>query len=441
MSTLASTYALWLGMFHTNKNILILSITDRESTRFLDKVKIAFRHLPDWLRGETLKDNEHTLHLESGSLISSISSSESAGRSEALSLLIVDEAAFIKNIEKIYTSSYPTLSTGGSCIVISTPCGVGGFFHQTWVRAESKENNFNPIFLHWRMHPERDDAWYEDQVRQLADPKRIAQELDCEFLASGNTVISGDILKVLVESTPYAKRNSFLGIEHFILYQQPKQEDRYVMGVDVATGADRDYSAFSVIHKSSGKIVADYKAKIPIEEFAKIVVRIGNYYNYALLGIEINSGYGAMVVEKVIQAGYSNLYQTIDISTGKAKKTLGWVTTMKTRPYLISELVGAIQFYQIGIPSRRFVDELITFIWGKQDRAEAMETYNDDLIFATAIAWQMRKHISIDTEYMMPVTKFEYESQYDIDAQYQWLMGISKAIPVDNGQNKEQINH
>ena len=149
-----------------------------------------------------------------------------------------------------------------------------------------------------------------------------------------------------------------------------------------------------------------------------------------------------MVLEKVIYAGYSNLYTTIDISTGKAKKTQGWVTTLKTRPYLISEFVGAIQFYQVGIPSRNLIDELLTFIWGKQDRAEAMEGYNDDLIFATAIAWQMRKHISVEEHVHMPVTDSDLPGETittDMEGQYRWLMG-NDAVPLRTGTN-EQINH
>lgn len=381
MSTLTASYCLWLGLFHADKNILILSITDRESTRFLDKIKVAFKQLPEWMAGIAVKSNEHTLVLESGSIISSISSSETAGRSEALSLLVIDEGAFIKSIEKIYTSAYPTLSTGGSCIIISTPNGVGNFFHKTWLSAQTKENIFNPILLHWKEHPDRDDAWYEDQKKQLGDPRRVAQELDCEFLASGNTVVSGEMLKMLVEATPYPIKNTFMGIEHLVIYEPPEDSKKYVIGADVATGGNKDYSAFSVICRETGKTVCDYKAKIPIEEFGKILVRIGHYYNTALLGVENNSGYGLLAIRKVLEVGYANIYQTVDVGSGKMRKTAGWCTSSKTRPYMVTELVEAINLYHIGIPNRRFIDELTTFIWNG-DKAEAANSYNDDLVMA-----------------------------------------------------------
>ena len=72
-----------------------------------------------------------------------------AGRSEALSLLVFDEAAFIDKIEDIWVSAQSTLSTGGNAIILSTPNGVGNFFHKTWVGAEEEQNGFNTIRLHW----------------------------------------------------------------------------------------------------------------------------------------------------------------------------------------------------------------------------------------------------------------------------------------------------
>jgi hypothetical protein len=425
MSTLVAAYCLWVAAFQPSKNILIISITDRESTRFLEKVKFAFKSLPEWLAGKPLKDNEHTVVFESGSTISSISSSDNAGRSEALSLLVIDEAAFIKNIDKIYTAAYPTLSTGGQCIVISTPNGIGNWYHKIWASAKAKDNIFNAIEIHWRLHPDRDDAWYEDQKRQLADPRKVAQELDCEFLASGNTVLSGEMIKTLVEMVPYPTRNVFLGINHLVIYETPKQGQKYVLGADVSTGGNKDYSAFCVLERHSGKVVADYKAKIPMEEFAKILVRVGNYYNTALLGVENNSGYGILVLDKIINnTGYSNIYQTVDLSTGKVRKTMGWTTSVRTRPLMITEMMEAINTYHLGVTNRRLVDELMVFIWNK-DKAEAMSSYNDDLVMATAIAWQMRKFIQTDTTYMPIMTPPGSDViQDDLAAQRKWLLGV-----------------
>ena len=73
----------------------------------------------------------------------------------------MDEAAFVRNFDTIWTGLYPTLSTGGQAIVLSTPNGVGGQYYDLWRQAESGENVFNPIKLPWDVHPDRDNEWFE----------------------------------------------------------------------------------------------------------------------------------------------------------------------------------------------------------------------------------------------------------------------------------------
>ena len=50
--------------------------------------------LPGWLKGNCVEDNKLSLRFSNGSQVKAVSSSGDAGRSEALSLLIIDEAAF-----------------------------------------------------------------------------------------------------------------------------------------------------------------------------------------------------------------------------------------------------------------------------------------------------------------------------------------------------------
>ena len=122
-----------------------------------------------------------------GSQIKAVSSGPEAARSEALSLLILDEAAFIDKIDEIWTASQSTLTTGGQCIALSTPNGVGNWFHKTWVEAEEALGMFNPIRLHWSVHPERNQQWRDKQDDELG-PRMAAQECDCDFTTSGNVV-------------------------------------------------------------------------------------------------------------------------------------------------------------------------------------------------------------------------------------------------------------
>ena len=127
------------------------------------------------------------MEFSNGSLITSIPTTEDAGRSEATSLLVVDEAAIVRWADKIWAAAFPSLSTGGSAILNSTPYGVGNWYHSTWVDAIAGGNNFNPIRLRWDMHPERDISWY-NVMRQVLGPKRTAQGIDGDFLSSGDSV-------------------------------------------------------------------------------------------------------------------------------------------------------------------------------------------------------------------------------------------------------------
>ena len=140
ISTLAAGYSLWLMLFQKDKNVLCIATKQETAKNMVTKVKFMFDNLPSWLKIPADEHNKLTLRLSNGSQIKATSASSDAGRSEAVSLLIVDEAAFIEQIGEIWASAQQTLATGGGAIVLSTPYGTGNWFHKTWVSAENQEN-------------------------------------------------------------------------------------------------------------------------------------------------------------------------------------------------------------------------------------------------------------------------------------------------------------
>ena len=183
LSTLSASYALWMGIFQRDKNILVIATKLNVAMNFIRKVKTMLRSLPKWLGlPEVIADNKQTIEFSHGSVIKAIPTSDDAGRSEALSLLIVDEAAFVKNFDTLWMGLYPTLSTGGRAIVLSTPNGVGGQYYKLYTDATQGENEFNPINLPWHVHPERGDEWFKKETRNMSK-RQIAQELLCDFVA------------------------------------------------------------------------------------------------------------------------------------------------------------------------------------------------------------------------------------------------------------------
>ncbi len=193
ISTLVSAYSLWLMLFNKDKNVLVIATKQDTAKNMVTKVRFAYQNLPTWLKIGTSEDNRLSLKLANGSQIKAVSAAGDSGRSEAVSLLVIDEAAFIDRIEEIFTAAQQTLATGGGCIALSTPNGVGNWFHKTYLAAQEQQNRFLPISLPWTVHPERDQTWRDEQDRTLGK-RNAAQECDCDFATSGNTVIEPDVL-------------------------------------------------------------------------------------------------------------------------------------------------------------------------------------------------------------------------------------------------------
>tara|TARA_A100001201_G_scaffold27548_2_gene30235 strand:- start:395 stop:1102 length:708 start_codon:yes stop_codon:yes gene_type:complete len=186
ISTLTAGYAVWNMIFREDFNVLVIAIKQDTAKNLITKVRVMHEFLPSWLKVGSEEDNRLSLRFKNGSQIKAVSSAPDAARSEALSLLVIDEAAFIDKVDEIWTSAQQTLATGGSAILLSTPNGTGNLFHRIWTEAERKEGQFNPIKLHWTLHPERDQKWRDTQD-ELLGPKMAAQECDCDFISSGNS--------------------------------------------------------------------------------------------------------------------------------------------------------------------------------------------------------------------------------------------------------------
>lgn len=176
ISTLVAAYALMKMLFNNNYKVLVIATNQEVAKNLVHKVKVMYSKLPSWLKMEVLEDNKLAITFKNGSTIKAVSSSPTAGRSEALSLLIIDEAAFIDTFEEIWTSAQLTLATGGDAIVLSTPNGVGNLFFDLWQQAEDGSHDdkltaFNPIRLKWDLHPERDQTWRDQQTLTLGARK------------------------------------------------------------------------------------------------------------------------------------------------------------------------------------------------------------------------------------------------------------------------------
>jgi len=400
ISTLAAGYSLWLMIFHKDKNILCIATKQDTAKNMVTKTKFMYDNLPSWLKVESEENNKLTLRLTNGSQIKATSAASDAGRSEAVSLLIIDEAAFIEGIEPIWASAQQTLATGGGAIVLSTPFGTGNWFHRTWVKAEEQDNNFLPIKLPWYVHPERDQAWRDKQDIELGDPRLAAQECDCDFTTSGDVVYYPEHIKYYLSThvvDPVEKR----GIDgNLWIWEFPDYTRNYIVIADVARGDGKDYSTFHVFDTETNAQVAEYRSQMSPKEFGYLLCSIATEYNEALLVVE-NSNVGWSTLDAIVERGYRNLYyspknDTIISDTyvndryeDHSKMTPGFTTSLKTRPLLINKGREYFGDHSVIIRSKRLIEEMKVFIW-KNGRAEAQSGYNDDLVMAYSIGMYLR---------------------------------------------------
>lgn len=390
ISTLAAAYALWLALFYKDKAILIIATKLAVAQNFIKKVKVMLQNLPSWLIMPSMKsDTKQMVEFSNGSSIKAIPTSEDAGRSEALTLLIVDEAAFIGNFDELWTGLYPTLSTGGRAIVLSTPNGVGGQYHKIYAEAEGGHNEFNAIKLMWDVHPERDDVWFENESKNMTR-KQVAQELLCDFAASGDTFLGANELDHIMSmtQTPIERWGPEMGVW---VWRYALTDHKYIIAADVARGDGADYSACHVIDITSGEQVCEFKGKVPPDQYAVLLNEIGMRYNKALLCPENNS-YGYAVCMKLKELGYPNLYykdkkyQFMGAYAGSEDiANIGFTTGASNRTKMLTKLEEVLRNKQLRVRSTRLFDELKTFTWiGQTPRA--MKGYNDDLVISLAIA-------------------------------------------------------
>lgn len=394
LSTLMAGYISWLMVFNANVEILVISIKREASIKFVNKIKLFMKELPDFLRPELTSDNKLSVDLANGSVCTASTSSEEAGRGEALTLLVLDEAAFIHTIKDLWTAAWPTLSTGGNAVALSTPNGQGNWFHKTYMDAESGLNDFYPIELMWYLHPERDQKWYDITLKGLNnDKKKMAQEYECDFITSGNTVVDGEVIQWYKENMRKDPKKKFGPARSIWRWADPIPEHRYIVTADTARGDGSDFSAYQVIDIDTLEQVEEFKYQISVQEFAKLLIAAATTYNKALLAIE-NNALGWSTVVSVMDRGYTNIYYSEKIGAQKknpydvvpeSKKVAGFTTSTRVRPLMIDELANVCKEKELKIYSKRLLDELTVFIWyfGK---AGAMEDYNDDAVISLAMA-------------------------------------------------------
>ncbi len=391
-STTVVSYLLHYALFNPNSNIAILANKSSTARDILGRVQLAYENLPKWLQQGVINWNKGNIELENKSVIVAAATSSSAIRGGSYNIIFLDEFAFVPpNIAQMFFSSvYPTISSGTKTklIIVSTPYGMNQFY-KLWVDAENGRNDYVPIEVHWSEVPGRDEKWKEDTIRNTS-LEQFAQEFECEFLGSVNTLISPAKIKNIAFLTP-KKSNAGLDV-----YEDPIKGHTYVCTVDVARGVLKDYSAFLIIDVSSMpfKVVAKFRSnEIKPLLFPHTISQVATAYNKANVLVEVND-LGQQIAESLqFELEYDNLLMTTQ--RGRAGQILGAgfsgrgsgfgvKMTKQIKKIGCSNIKTLIESDKILIYDFNIIEEMSTFI-RKGQSWQAEEGCTDDLMMCLVV--------------------------------------------------------
>lgn len=391
-STTCVSYLLHYAVFNDNVNIAILANKASTAKDLLGRLQLAYENLPKWMQQGILSWNKQSLELENGSKIIAASTSASAVRGGSYNIIFLDEFAFIPNniADQFFASVYPTISSGKSTkvIIVSTPHGMNHFYRM-WHDAEKNKNEYVPTDVHWSEVPGRDAKWKASTIANTSE-QQFKVEFECEFLGSVDTLINATKLRSMVYEDPL-KRNKGLDV-----YEDPKEENNYLITVDVARGVGNDYSAFIVfdITNFPYKTVAKYKNnEIKPMMFPSIIYEVAKAYNESWLLVEVND-IGDQVANILhFDLEYDNVLmcamrgragQIVGSGFSGKKSQLGVRMTSAVKKLGCSNLRTLVEDDKLLINDYDMISELTTFIQ-KSRSFEAEEGCNDDLAMCLVI--------------------------------------------------------
>ena len=413
-TTSLAGYLSQYALKHANKTILIISKSFEDAKETLeDSVKFPLQQLPFFLRKYVQREIRSLVELgnsESTSTIRVMTSGKSSGRSISASILVLDEANFIKNVDKLQSAAAPTLSaTGGKGIVLSTP-EEPGQFQELVLNADNGNNGQEIVQGYWRLIEDRTLDWYKSRIKDLNfKVTSIKTELEMEQIQPKANVIAPTVLDNanvkstadILESnayTPADKANvknllRFLPQVEIVKPVYPKANDRlYLISVDTYEGGidTNAVSIFEVLANGNVSLVASGKTKR--EDIASGLYSAATYLGNVLILVEKNRGYH--LIHELYNLGLSSqLLPNFGLSKGEFKlkvksinewneiSNIGLYTTREVKDKGIDLLISYVSSGN-AIPVNLY-EELKYLKVLKSGRVEGMK--GDDIIMSASI--------------------------------------------------------
>jgi hypothetical protein len=399
-STSAAGYLLWYAMFVPDSTILIAAHKYAGAQEIMQRIRYAYENCPLHIKAGVVTYNKGSLDFDNGSRIISATTTENTGRGLSISLLYLDEFAFVRPTiaQEFWTSITPTLSTGGKAIITSTPNSDEDQFSLIWKMANKTEdefgnqtevgvNGFKAYRAYWHEHPERDERWAIEMRAQLGT-ERFRREMDCEFIIADETLISPSVLFELEGVDPIYKQGQVRW------YKKPTPGNIYVLALDPSLGTGSDPAAIQIFEANTTTQVGEWKHnQTVIPEQIRLLKQITDYIaditkepNNIYYSIE-NNTIGEAALISLQEYGEHNIPGTFLTESG-IKKRKGYNTTQKTKLAACAKFKHLVESKRMKIHSKSLVTEMKNFIANSGSyKAKTGET--DDLVMATLLVTRM----------------------------------------------------
>lgn len=422
------------------ERVLIIANKRDTAIEMANKVRHFLDQWPDWINVgfSPDKNSESRYRLNNGCEVKAVATSADALRGYTPTILVFDEAAYIEAGEDFWAASMASLSTGGKIILISTPNGYDAIYYGVYEQAIRGINDFHITDLRWFKDPRytkdlkwlkvpdivhymlnreqyKDDeitlndpeydlmkyqeymdegyqpysSWFESMSKKFKyDKRKIAQELECDFLGSGDSVIPSETMERISKTMIKPPKEKYM---QGTLWQwdEPKEGHRYIMGVDVSRGDSDDFSSINIIDFDDREQVLEYIGKIPPDDLASIAYKWGILYN-AFIVIDITGGMGVATSRKLQEMGYKDLFidgfntKNVWEYNHKALEKIPGINFNNKRTQIVAAFEEQLRHGFI-VKSNRLLNELNTFVYinGKPNH---MKGAHDDAIMSIAIA-------------------------------------------------------
>lgn len=412
-TTCSAAYILWFAMFNPDKTILVVANMFQQAQEIMDRIRFMYENMPDHIRAGVRVYNKGMISFDNGSRIISRATSANSARGLSISLLYADEFAYVPpNIAaQFYTSIMPTLATGGSMIMSSTPKSDTDIFAEVWrgacdntdeygntVLSGEGKNGFFATNLIWNVHPDRTEAWAEDQRQKLGEAKFL-QEFENQFVTDDETLINPLTLRRLspVEPEYYTETVRW--------FKSPEPNKAYVVALDPSMGTGYDNAAIQVFELPGMVQIAEWQHNKTISRGQiRVLMKILQAIRGELLlnpeqktepeifwTVENNS-LGESILNIIEDTGEEN-FPGIFISEKKKKGQVrrfrkGLNTDARKKRSACDKMKNLVETGRMTICSKNLLNELKTFVSSGQS-FQAKSGTHDDLVSASLLCVRM----------------------------------------------------